>query len=71
MSVVHSLAPEGVTFANLMETKLGGSYVATVVLTQGNATIQESYQVGFHEITSPNSVHMLWYALNQLFFNLL
>ncbi len=56
-----------------MEMKLGGSYVVTVVLTEGGtgALLEENYQVGFHEITSPNSVHMLWYAFiwNELPYN--
>lgn len=59
MTVIYSGAPNGVTFPVEMEMKLGGSYMATVVRTAETGK-ETDYQVGFHEITSPNSVHMLW-----------
>ncbi|CAL8109757.1 unnamed protein product [Orchesella dallaii] len=63
LSMVSDNYENGVAFPLSVELELGGSYLATVVRNygvEGDGTDASHYIVARHEITKPNSVHMLW-----------
>ncbi|ODM93509.1 Solute carrier family 15 member 1 [Orchesella cincta] len=63
LSLVADNIPNGVEFVEGMDLELGGSYLTTVIrnyTVEGDGTDPSHYAVARHEITSPNSVHMLW-----------
>jgi dipeptide/tripeptide permease len=65
LSLFHEKLPNGtLSLDRTVEMELGAVYVISVVYV-GDVDFEygfddpENYQIGFHEITKPNSVHIL------------
>jgi hypothetical protein len=60
LKLIHETFPNGsIALEKNLDMKLGAVYVVSVVYHGDNNANASNYQIGFHEITKPSSVHIL------------